>query len=133
MRYRLLELPEVIQEAAAAGFITQAQISDLHAIGDYKKQVEAAKKIKSAKARGEKVPKILKPKRDMFKRKAREPDDIEWMKKHIREAIGNNFGTLCLAWADGNLSDLELFREVEKVAIKADIPYEIPYSLAKKF
>ena len=131
VRYKLLELPDVIQEAAAAGFITQAQISDLHTLGDMRKQIEAAKKIKSAKARGEKVPKVLKPKRDMFKRRARDPDEIEWMMSHIREGVGNNFGTRCLAWAAGNISDLELFRDIEELAIQEGVNYNIPYDLAK--
>lgn len=127
VRYQLLELPDVIKEAAAAGFVTQAQIKELHKLGDYKKQVEMAKKIKEAKARGDKVPTITRPKRDMFKRKPRDVADIEYMQDHIREHIGNNFGTRCLAWAAGHISDLELYRDIEEVAIKAGIEYKVPY------
>jgi ParB family chromosome partitioning protein len=127
IRYLLLELPDVIREAAAAGYITQVQVRDLHALGDVKQQLEAAKKIKQAKVRGEKAPKILKKKRNMFKRKPRETDDIFFMQDHIQDAIGNNFGTRCLAWAAGEISDLELYRDIKAIAIKAELTYKIPY------
>lgn len=127
VRYMLLELPDVIREAAAAGYITQVQIKDLHELNDIKQQIEMAKKIKAAKARGEKSPKILKKKRNMFKAKAREPEDIFFMQDHIQNAIGNNFGTRCLAWAAGEISDLELYKDIKAIALKADINYTIPY------
>jgi ParB-like chromosome segregation protein Spo0J len=131
IRYQLLELPDPIREAAAAGYITQSQIKEIHALGNYKKQIEAAIKIKSAKARGEKVPKILKKKRDMFKKSPREVDDIVHMQEHIQEHIGNNFGTVCLAWAAGEINDLEIYRDVECIAVKAGLPYHIPYEDSK--
>lgn len=127
IRYMLLELPDVIKEAAAAGYINQVQIKEIHKLGDYKKQIDAAKQIKKAKARGEKAPKILKPKRDMFKRKPRDTDDIFFMQAHIQEAVGNSFGTRCLAWAAGEISDLDLYRDVQAIAVAAGITYSIPY------
>lgn len=132
VRYMLLELPDAIREAAAAGYINQAQIRELHLLGDYKKQIEAAKKIKQAKARGEKAPKITKPKRDMFKRKPRDVDDIFYMQEHIQDSIGNNFGTRCLAWAAGEISDLELYRDIQDIAVKVGITYKIPYDGSRK-
>ena len=48
IRFQLLELPDAIKEAAAAGYFNQTQIKELHQLGDYKKQIEAAKKIKEA-------------------------------------------------------------------------------------
>ncbi|MEA1999822.1 MAG: ParB/RepB/Spo0J family partition protein [Euryarchaeota archaeon] len=132
VRYMLLELPDAIREAAAAGYINQAQVRDLHSLGDYKKQIEAAKKIKQAKARGEKAPKITRKKRDMFKRKPRDVDDIFYMQDHIQDAIGNNFGTRCLAWAVGEISDLELYRDIQEIAARVDIDYKIPYDKAKQ-
>jgi len=131
IRFQLLELPEPIREAAAAGFITQNQIKDLHGIKDINKQMEAAKKIKSAKLRGDKAPVInRKPsKRNIIKPKSRDKEDIFWMQDHIRDAIGNNFGTRCLAWCAGTINDHEIFQDIEEIAIKADIPYSIPYEL----
>ncbi len=132
IRYKLLELPKEIREAAAAGFIKQTHILDLHKLGDYKKQIEAAKAIKGAKVRGEKAPNIKGHKRNMFKKKARDPDDIMFMMNHIVETFGcNNFGTRTLAWAAGEINDLELYRDIDEIAIKSQIPYEIPYALAE--
>jgi ParB family chromosome partitioning protein len=128
VRYMLLELPDVIREAAAAGYINQVQIKELHSLANVKEQIQAAKKIKEAKARGEKAPKITKTKRDMFKRKPREVDDIFYMQEHIQDAIGNNFGTRCLAWAAGEISDLELYRDIKDISVKAGIDYRIPYN-----
>ncbi len=127
IRYMLLDLPDVIREAAAAGYINQVQIRDLHKLGDYTKQIEAAKKIKKARASGEKIPKFTKNKRDMFKRKPRDTDDIFYMQEHIQDAIGNNFGTRCLAWASGEISDLEMYRDIQAIADKAGITYNIAY------
>lgn len=127
IRYMLLELPDVIKEAAAAGYINQVQIRELHALGDYQKQIETAKAIKQAKARGEKAPTITKKKRDMFKRKPRDVEDIFYMQEHIQDAIGNNFGTRCLAWAAGEINDLEMYREIQVIADKVGLKYELPY------
>ena len=133
VRFMLLELPEPIRKTAAAGLINQQQIRQLHKIPDIKKQIEAAKEIKEAKARGDKkMPRInakSKSKRNILKPKLRERDDIFWMQDHIQEAIGNNFGTRCLAWAAGEISDFELFQEVQEIAVSADVNYSIPYGL----
>jgi len=126
VRYELLELPEEIQEAAAAGFIKQAQIRDLVRLPGRKEQLEAAKKIKMARISGEKTPQILKPKKDMFKKKLRIESEIIDMIEHISESIGMNFGTRCLAWAAGEIADLELFRDIKDLAEIAEIEYTIP-------
>ncbi|KKK93582.1 hypothetical protein LCGC14_2691450 [marine sediment metagenome] len=132
IRYLLLELPDVIKEAAAAGYINQVQIKELHSLGDYGKQIEAAKSIKQAKARGEKAPRVTRPKRDMFKRKPRDVDDLFYMQDHIQDAIGNNFGTRCLAWAAGEINDLELYRDIQTIADKVGLTYEVPYKEEKR-
>ena len=128
IRYMLLELPKAIKDAAAAGFITQKQIMDLYKIKDPMKQLEAAADIKKAKMRGERPPVIKKGvKRNIFKNKQRDTDDIFWMQEHIQESVGNNFGTRCLAWAAGEISDFELFKDVQYIAEKEGKIYKIPY------
>jgi len=132
IRYMLLELPEEIREAAAAGYVNQKQIKQIHDQPTRERQIEVTKKIKKAKVNGEKAPSIVKTKRDMFKRKPREIDGITFMQTHVREAIGNNFGTRCMAWAMGEISDLELYRDVQKIADEAGISYDIPYDTKEK-
>ena len=126
IRFEFLELPHEIQEAAAAGYIPLTQIRHIYKIKGKDKQLEAARTIKLAKMRGEKTPKIHKPKKDMFKKKKRDETEIIQMIEHISNHIGMNFGTRCLAWSGGNLSDLELFRDIKDIAEKAEIPYVIP-------
>jgi len=132
IRYMLLELPEPIRKAAASGLINQQQIKELHGLKDINKQIEAARKIKDAKVRGEKVPRI-KPigavKRNILKTKERDKDDIFWMQNHIQEFVGNNFGTRCLAWAAGEISDFEIFQDVREIADTKGVSYTIPYEL----
>lgn len=126
MRYELLELPEVIQEAAAAGFIKQNQIRDLFRIKDEEEQIKLARKIKSAKQKGERVPHIHKPKRNLFKAKQRDKGAITEMMSHIQKSIGNNFGTRCLAWASGEISDMSLFQDIKEIATRSELHYTIP-------
>jgi ParB/RepB/Spo0J family partition protein len=131
VRYQLLELHEHIQNAAAAGFINQAQIRQLHQLPDMKQQLDAAAKIKKAKSRGEKPPKINpnQKKRNILKAKQRDRDDIFWMQDHIQEFVGNNFGTRCLAWAAGEITDFELFQAIQEEAHQSGKTYNIPYGL----
>lgn len=127
MRYELLELPEVIQEAAAAGYIKQNQIRDLYRVKDKEEQLALAKRIKLAKERGDKTHHvIIKKKRNLFKPKQRNIPEIMEMMNHIQNHIGNNFGTRCLAWVAGNISDLEIFRDIKEIAEKSSIYYTIP-------
>ena len=132
VRYMLLELPEPIRNAAAAGLINQQQIRQIHKLPDMKQQLDHAAKIKNAKVRGEKVPKlnITQNKRNILKIKQRDRDDIFWMQDHIQDAVGNNFGTRCLAWAAGEISDFEIFQDVKELAAAQDVDYVIPYGLS---
>ena len=128
VRYKLLELPEEIQKAAAAGFIKQLHIGELHKMNNRKLQLVAVKKLKMAKARGDKVPTITRPKKDIFKRKPRESNEIFLMMDQIVDALKkNNFGTRCLAWAAGEISDLDIYRDIKEIAVKNNINYNIPY------
>jgi ParB family transcriptional regulator, chromosome partitioning protein len=131
-RFQLLELPELIREAAAAGFLTQKQIGTIHRIGNFEKQIDATKKIKEAKLRGEKPPSVynkFSKLRNILKKKSRDYEDQAWMQNHIQENIGNNFGTRCLAWSMGEINDYDLFKDIEQISIEAEIPYHIPYEL----
>ena len=53
VRKNLLNLEPEIQEAAAAGFITQEQIKDLYSLRTPEERYAAAKKIKESRMRGE--------------------------------------------------------------------------------
>ena len=132
VRYLLLELPEDIQKAAAAGFINQSQVRQIHKLPDIEKQIEAARKIKDAKVRGEKAPRIkTSGKRNIVKAKIRDSDDIFWMMDHLQEHIGNNLATRTLAWANGEISDLELFEDLQRAMESEGKSYVVPYALGE--
>lgn len=130
IRFLVLDLPPEIQDACAAGFIKQEHILELAKIHNTEKQFEYAKEIKEAALRGEKVkPKAPKRAKDLYKRKQRGKTEIDHMLEHIQESIGNNFGTRCLAWAGGEISDLELFRDIKEIADKVGLNYDMPLKM----
>ncbi len=116
-RCALLELPEEIQQAAAAGFLTQEHVKQLKTIKSKADQFEAVKKIKASKMLGEKkkiraVPKKTHP---LTKRK-REREEIFTMMEMFMGVIGPSFYSRCMAWAAGEVSDFELMREFKDFA-----------------
>lgn len=128
VRYMLLDLTEEIQEKAAAGLLSQQQIRDLYMLRhDLPAQAEAVRSIIDAKSRGEKVNvKPKKPPKSITAKKPREKNEVFEMIDHINKAVGMNFGTRCLAWAAGEISDLELFHDIKGLANERGKYYEIP-------
>jgi ParB/RepB/Spo0J family partition protein len=126
IRYYVLTLPTEIQVEAAGGLLSQQQIRDLYTLGNKEKQFEAVRKIKEGKERGEKI-KIKEPiKRPASTRKLRDRQEIFLMMDHIRESVGNNMGTRCLAWAAGEIADSDLFGDIKTLAQEKSVPYEVP-------
>jgi ParB family chromosome partitioning protein len=123
VRYNLLELPDVIQQEAAAGILNQAQIKQIYGFkrksDDPKKvqemQFEAVRAIKNALLRGQKGVSVKKAKDDPFKKKRRAKNEIEEMVRHIgRSGPGFGFATRCLAWANGEINTAELDFDIKK-------------------
>ena len=114
VRFYLLEMPEEIQKEAAAGILTQYHIMQLHTLKTPEEKYEAVRKIKDARAAGEKVPHVGKRKKvseDVAKE--RKKDEIEEMMLTISERLGNGIHTRCLAWAAGNINTLELYKSLK--------------------
>lgn len=123
-RYNLLELPDDVQEAAAAGLITQHQIKQLYSIRhDEEKLYEAVRKLKDAKIKGEKgvyVGKRQKQKTDV--KKNRNAAEIQKMIELISKSpIGFGLTTRALAWANGNITTEEFFTDVRQYCDKYDL------------
>lgn len=114
VRYMLLELPEQIQDEAAAGFLTQQQIRHCYTLSQT--NVEAAfdyvKAIKDKKLLGKIRP--VKPEDFAVKneKRVRTETEIYAMQDTIRDVFGNNMATRVLGWVSGNISDLEMHREI---------------------
>jgi ParB family chromosome partitioning protein len=128
IRMGLLSMAEPIQEAAAAGFLTQGQIYDLSEIKDPSEQMTMAKAIKEAKLRNEtRLPVIKKKKSKPTQRKRRNPEEIFQMIDHIIEEMGQgNLATRALAWANGEISDLDLYRDLVEYAKENHLRYSPP-------
>ena len=130
VRFMLLKLPDAVQLEVAAGFITQPQLRELyklHSKGTQDELYSAIKKIKNAKLRGEQPPVIQPPAFKIAKvKKHRLRNEIFEMMGHIQNAVGNNFGTRCLAWASGEISNIELIEDIQEVANANGIVYVRP-------
>ncbi|MFW9873268.1 MAG: ParB/RepB/Spo0J family partition protein [Candidatus Thorarchaeota archaeon] len=127
IRLKLLRLPEPIQEAAAAGFINQAQIRQLHSIKDPDKQLEAARKIKTATIKGQKGISVeKKPQENPDKAKRRSQKEIQDLLAIFISQRFYGLHTRCLAWANGAITTRELFKDIEIEAKKKNIEVNLP-------
>jgi len=128
VRYNLLDLPQDIQEEAAAGMINQYQIKQLFELrGNKEAQFEAVIKIKKARLRGEKSVSVGKtPLQDPFKKKRQPKNVVQDMISHLSNGIGYGLHTRVLAWANGEISSAELFSDIAQYAEEHDIDYKSP-------
>lgn len=122
VRYNLLELPQVIQDEAAAGILNNAQIKQIYGLKRKtdnpetlaEMRFEAVRAIKNALLRGERGVSVSKPKDDPFKKKRRPRNEIQDMIRHIgKEGPGFGFATRCMAWANGEINSAELFFDID--------------------
>lgn len=125
-RFYLLQLPEEIQQEAAAGLISQFQIKQLYSLGNKELQFEAVKKLKDAKAKGETAPFVGKRKpKSVTIKKERKRDEIFQMIDLLAESIGYGLHTRSLAWASGEISTYDLLVDVQKENPEFVIPTEL--------
>jgi ParB/RepB/Spo0J family partition protein len=115
VRFYLLEMPEVIQQEARAGILTQNQIKQLYSLKTDEARFEAVRKIKQAKERGEKAGRIsTRKKKSIDTKKARQPDEIIDMSEIIGSILGHGIVNRALAWAAGNITSAELKADLSK-------------------
>jgi ParB family transcriptional regulator, chromosome partitioning protein len=124
MRCIVLSFPPEIQVECAEGILNQNHIKDLASLTTAE-QFEAVRTIKDKKLRGERYAKVKKRVATQSK-KARDRAEIQAMLNHIYDVLKSNFGTRCLAWASGNISSLELFGDIKKLAEEKGKIYTIP-------
>lgn len=133
-RVALLELPEDIQQEAAAGFLTQEHIKQLKPIAKNRPALEeAVKKIKNAKILGEKKKIRATPKKqNPFQKRKRERDEIFDMMEMMMDVIGPGFYSRCMSWTAGEISDFDLLRDFKEEAGKHGKSFAIPEEMMKK-
>ena len=132
VRFMLLGLPEDVQKEAAAGLINQQNIRDLYTIyhntGDIDQVYEAVRTLKDSKLRGQNkriVAKSNRTKQNNQKRQRKRPEIFEMM-EIIRIAVGNGFHTRTLAWAAGEINDLDFHMSMQEFANTNGLDYTIP-------
>jgi ParB family chromosome partitioning protein len=119
-RMHALAMPEEIQEEIAAGVIKQENLKALYGLRkEPEKQFELVKKIKTAKAKGEKlrVKSVKAAKKDPKVAMVRDKVQMDLLQDHIVKFLGydcaceTNFAIRVLAWCRGDISTLELCEE----------------------
>ena len=119
VRFMLLDLPETIQQEAAAGILNQYELKKIWSIKSDQGRLEATKQVKEAKQKGEKgtIDKITKRKQAQATnvKKTRTPtecfDMIEVMGK---SGVKYGLHTRALAWAAGEITTDEIFDDIKK-------------------
>jgi len=125
VRCMLLKLPSLVQKEAAAGLITQTNIRSLFSMKhdgmDDELLYEQVRLAKDAKLRGDNytikkdvAAEKIKPPSQLKKHRSRH--DVFVMIKHIVKNEMTGPMTRVLAWAAGEISDLDLFLDLKEYA-----------------
>lgn len=127
VRFNLLDLPDVIQQEAAAGILNQHQIKEIYSLNGKDEQYEAVKKIKGARLRGEQSVSVGKtPEQDPFKKRRQPRSVVQYMMNHIGSTVGHGLHTRVLAWANGEINSAELYFDIKRYARENDLEYKVP-------
>lgn len=112
VRLMLLNMPEEIQIMADHGQLNPTNVRDLYTLKDKAAQIEAAKKIKQAKIRGDNIPKIRQSQEKKTNpniARSRSKGEMlalqQWFHDHD---IPIGFHNRLLAWAAGVINDRQL-------------------------
>jgi ParB/RepB/Spo0J family partition protein len=130
VRYMLLELPEDIQDEAAAGVISQHEIRQIYSVRhDEELMYNFVRALKDKK--------ILGKKRDVSadqlvaknEKRTRSETEIFALQDVIRELFGNSLTTIAMGWCAGVTSDLDVHQAIwEKASLEGKF-YMIPAGL----
>ena len=131
IRKKLLDLPEDIQNEAAAGMLTQEQIKVVCALPSNKKH-DFVKTIKEAKQRGNKIKLPSRKPVSVLAKKERKGYEINEMIDTFDKIVGMGLHTRALAWAAGNISTYELQQDLKEYCDKEGINYTIPQEILSK-
>ncbi len=128
VRYMLLDLPKDVQQEVLAGSISQPQIRELYTMLNKAGPdacLRAARDIKEARARGRIISINENKKKDNALR-ARKRMEIFDMMDHLRDTVGNGLWTRTLAWAAGEISNLDLQASIKLVCDRLGKTYVPP-------
>ena len=127
-RLLLLQLPEDVQQEAAAGIIKAAHIQELVKLSKLSldRMYEGVRNIKNANGRRKIIVKVQNTQAATKKREFRNMSDVFKMQDCIVDGIGTNLGSRALAWAIGEISTLEFLADVKREADLLGLPWSVP-------
>lgn len=128
-RFYLLELPQELQEAAAAGVITQQQIKELWSVNDYGLQIKLFKEMKDDKILGRRrLSKADKVKPPTPNKKARDTNEIFELQEQVQEVFKqiDHPVALILGWCAGVIDDKTMQTAMSQVANRAGKYWPVP-------
>lgn len=128
VRKALLELPDDIQNEAAAGMLTQDHIKTLARMKSTEDRYKLVREIKTRKLKGEKVKLTQSVTRasDVLKAKARDHAEVTEMNGMIYDIIGPSLATRFGAWMAGEISTAALMATLEDHCKNNDIKFTMP-------
>lgn len=117
MRWRLLKMPPSVQQKAAAGLLSQANLDALAGLDSEEDQVLLADRIAMAReqGRGKRLPGLERK----YKRRSKYPrgkEEINAMVIRMLEAGITGLGPRVGSWCAGNLTDDELLQDIAACA-----------------
>lgn len=127
-RVYLLELPEILQNEANAGWLTGSLVRQFYTLyrkGGETKVIEAAKAAKVRLERGEKV-RITSKKHSVLRKRLPSKHDHERIQTLMYDVFGAGFETRLLGYVRGKLSEFELYCYMEIEAKKRNIDWVRP-------
>ena len=111
VRVKLLRMPEAIQQKAAAGLLSEANLTTLVGLDRPDEQIKAAEEIVAARQRGK--GKFLPGLNKTYKRRGtRAPGQINHMIERMLAAGISGLPTRVAAWCAGQVPDEELLKEI---------------------
>lgn len=119
IRKAALRLPVDIQQEVAAGILTGEHVRRIDKLVNMEEKYALVREIKEHRERGEKI-KIKPDSRKIAPgdRKHRNPTEIYKMQEYLLKLFHEGcFGTRCLAWAAGAISDLEFAKDIEAFCV----------------
>jgi len=112
VRVRLLRMPEAVQQKAAAGLLSPANVEMLAGLETVDEQIEAADRIVEARRRGK--GKFLPGLTRTYKRRygSRRAEEINRMIERMLAAGISGLPPRVAAWCAGHISDEDLLAEI---------------------
>jgi ParB-like chromosome segregation protein Spo0J len=130
VRVNLLSLPEAIQNEAAAGMLNQNQIKQIYSLKTPERQYEAVRKIKNSLASGIRGIDVGKQATEKPTQKKRQSKfSLQEMTAYIGKNIGYGLTTRALAWANGEISTIDLHIDIKTEMESQGKVYVSPFKL----